>query len=67
MGPAFLERGFYVTGNVLCGFIQSKKENLQSVLNSIGVNGVQTRLDAALEILMALDNKELTHVQVLNL
>ncbi|MCF6245963.1 MAG: hypothetical protein L3J69_01250 [Desulfobacula sp.] len=39
MGPAFLERGFWITAGVLYDFVDTKKTNLLSVLKSVSVNG----------------------------
>ncbi len=64
MGPTFLEGGFWITTDALCDFIQSKKEKLQLVLNSIYADSDKTNLDTVLKNLNDQDTKEITHVSV---
>jgi len=65
MGPAFLERGFWVTSLALCDFIERKKSNLHTDFNSITMNGHKIEPDA-LESLKGYDNQQLIHLTLSN-
>ncbi len=67
MGPIFLEKGFWITAGALCDFIQSKKDNLQAILNSTFLDSYKTSLNKALENLEDLDSKEIINVRVTTL
>jgi len=63
MGPAFLERGCWVTTGLLCNFMESKKEVLPAGLKSIVMSGQEIEL-SGLENLKKNDKKELIHITV---
>ncbi len=68
MGPAFLEKGFWIPYRSLCDFIDSKKSALSAVLKSVSINGQKIdgqkiELDA-LNSLKKYDDNSLIHIVV---
>ncbi len=64
MGHLFLEKGLRITAGDLCDAFLDKKNNLQSVLNSIYKDSAEIDMDTLFKILKDLSTKEFIRLRV---